>query len=257
MRLFTILFMLFLCTASCFAQSPTEMILVVGDLNRSDATVLESKLRERLRSLRDQGYITQKISSYNFALRDHSKALSRLGLKRDQSPILAVCSVNKAGLPEKVLWSETVTTVEEATNHLGDTLGQSYAAGASPKSPNLPQPVVEAPAVPLEISDLAVSQGNVFGVLNVKVRMKNPNTSTVRGPIQVKVAIKTDQGTFQDIAEQSVEKFPAGWTVTRDFVQHDANSQAKPPFTVRVQVLVPGAPPVEKELLYQGQAPTL
>jgi hypothetical protein len=253
MRFFIVLFMLFLCSASCFAQS--EMILVVGDLNRPDATVLESKLRERLRGLRDQKFITQKISSYNFALRDHSKALGRLGLVRDQSPILAVCSTNKNGIPEKVLWSETVTSVDTAVAHLGDTLGQSYPGMTASKTP--PAPVFASPAGPVEINDLAVSQSNVFGVLNIKVRMNNPHASTIQGPIQVKFAIKGEQGDFQEIGEQKVDKIPAGWKITRDFVQHDENAQMKPPFTVRVQVLVPGAATVEKETLYEGQEATL
>jgi hypothetical protein len=221
MRWFVIFWLL--CCATWAQTPPTPTVLVVGDVNQIEVTRLESQLRQLLREQRDAGKLKARLVAYNLALPEHRRSAKILGLEGKSLPLLAVCSVDAKGLPRKVEWLLPVTNSQQALAQLYDYLGEES-----------PEPVLSTPAS-LRLSEPTIQVGGQTGVINVKVRMVNPTPTTLAGPLRVVLQTQLPGQPWQAAGEQSIDKVPGGWNLTKDFFLTDG-ALFTSPFTVKAQV---------------------
>lgn len=212
----------FLLMGVAWADQP--LVLVVGDLNQVHVSVRESKLRQRLKELRDGGQLDARLAGYNLALADHRKSLKSLGVTPTALPMLLVCSQSDKGLPLAVEWSTSTTDPEAAIRELLDFLGEGG------------EPVVNDTPGTLSMDEPSIQVGGQSGVINVKVRLSNGGGGTLPGPLKVLLWTQLPGQEWTAAGEQSMDKLPAGWNVTKDFFIVDASDLLSNPFGVKAQV---------------------
>ncbi len=215
--------MLLLLTSLAGADQP--LVLVIGDLNQVQVSVRESKLRQRLKELRDSGQLDARLAGYNLALSDHRKSLKSLGVTPTTLPMLLVCSQTDKGLPLAVEWSTTTADPEAAVGELLDFLGEEAA-------PTDPSPAIGT----LSMDEPSIQVGGQSGVINVKVRLSNAGASTLPGPLKVLLWTQLPGQEWTAAGEQSMDKLPTGWNVTKDFFIVEAGELLSKPFHVKAQV---------------------
>lgn len=221
------------------AGADQPLVLVVGDLNQVPVTVLESQLRQRLKTLRDEGKLNAKLAGYNLALADHRKSLKKLGITPNGLPMLVVCSQTAQGLPKKVEWTTKVSDSEAAVRELLDFLGEEAP------------PVDKGVEGQLVMDEPTIQVGGQSGVINIKVRMSNGTATTLAGPLKVLLFTQMPGKEWTPAGEQQMEKLPAGWNVTKDFFIVDAGDLLTNPFTVKAQVKREGELLEEKTASHQ------
>ena len=111
-------------------------------------------------------------------------------------------------------------------------------------------------SVVLVIAMFALTPGTVeFADLKLdtaEVRLRNPGASTVVGPFLIQLSLQPEGGEWHPLGTQMLDKVPAGYLITRDFVPHDVGELVKKPFTVRVQVNVDESKLLEREVKHAG-----
>lgn len=219
------------------------LVLVVGDLNQVQVSLLESRLREQLRQLRDQGQLQARLASYNVSLANHRNSLEKLQVDTAQLPLLLVCEQTSEGLPQRVEWSQVVTQPERSVREMMEFL----QPGGGP--PELP------PGGDLVVHPPRISVGSMLGVINVKVRFQNQASTTLQGPLTVQVWTRPPGGEWHLHGEQVQDKVPAGWSVTKDFFLQDAAHLLDGPFEARGVVSKAGVVLQEEVSRFEPSAP--
>jgi len=118
-------------------------VLVVGDLDDADATVLEGQLRTALKALRESGTLSgvgglsDSFLRYDLQRADHKAPLQRLGIgPGSRCPRLLVVELDGRGKPSGVRWGLLVTDVGQAVAALQQTLGVAATSPAPSRGSN-------------------------------------------------------------------------------------------------------------------------
>ncbi len=213
-------FWVFLLACLAWAE---PLVLVVGDLNQVQVTLVESKLRQRLRTLRDEGKLEARLASYNWALADHRSSLQQLGLNGQSLPLLVVCQQANDGKPTVVEWSTVVLDPEVAVADMMQFL-----------NPDAVDPIL--PGADLMVYQPTISVGSMLGVINIKVRCQNLGQTTLTGPLRIEIWTRRPGGEWQKSGEKSQDKLPSGWSTTKDFFLEDTAHLLDGVFEVKAKV---------------------